>query len=148
MPVNFQANALPVRAVLWHDESTVTAGNALASALDTAQLYNIYVYQNAAANGDSFTQSVWLRAGTYTIEFLGQTDSGSGKVDWRLDGTVFASGQDWYSASLVRNVLKTASLTILTDGYHTLKATINGQNGSSSGYALKLTRIALRQAGD
>jgi hypothetical protein len=148
MSVTFQATNLPTRAALWHDESTVTAGNALSVVADTSQWFGVYAYQNAAVNGDSFTQSLWLRQGMYMVTFLGETDSGSGRVDWSLDGTVFAAGQDWYSASLVRNVQKTATLTILTDGYHTLKAVLNGKNGSSSGYKLLLTRIAFRQAGD
>ena len=140
---------LPTRADCWHDESTVISGNALTRTIDAAQTHNLYVYQNASANGDIFTQSMFLRAGTYTLSVLGETTANSGLVDWYFDGAPIVSGQDWYSGATVRNVVKvSASFTVASDGYHVLKGTVNGQNGASGGYDLKLTKMWLKQAAD
>ncbi len=75
MPTIFQANQLPTRAVCWHDEATVLTGNALTTATNTSQPYNVVAYQNTGVNGDSFTQSVFLKAGTYPFSVLGVTDA-------------------------------------------------------------------------
>ena len=140
---------LPTRAVCWHDESIVIIGNPLNPLVDANQVYNFCVYQNAAANGDMFSQSVFLRAGTYTFSVLGETTNASGLADWYLDGSLVVSGQDWYSAGTTRNVVKsTVSITIASDGYHVLKGTVNGQNGASGGYELRLTKMWFKQTAD
>ncbi len=140
---------LPTRADCWHDESTVISGNALAPTVDAAQTYAHYVYQNASANGNIFTNSVFLRAGTYTLSVLGETTVNSGLADWYFDGAPIVSGQDWYSGATARNVVKTsASFTVADDGYHVLRGTVNGQNGASGGYDLLLTKMWFKQAAD
>lgn len=148
MPTIFTSNNLPTRAELWHDEATVTAGNALAVTIDAAQIGNYFARQSASANGDTFTQSVFLRAGTYTFSVEGQTNSANGLIDWSLDGTNFATGQDWYSASVTKNVVKTASVTIANDGYHTLQGKLNGKNASSTGFNMDLTKYWFKQSAD
>lgn len=141
--------ALPTRGEMWHDEATVQVGNALAVVLDSNQINNMYIYQNAAANGDTFTNSCFLRAGTYTLSIIGQTANDQGIVDWYLDGGLIVNGQDWYSAGTTRNVIKTASgLVIPDDGYHILKGSINGKNGASSNYFLRLNKYWFKQAAD
>lgn len=140
---------LPTRAECWHDEATILVGNALTIAVNTSQPYNDYAYQNAAVNGDSFTQSVFLRAGTYIMSILGVTGNNRGKVDWYLDGTLIVSGQDWYTAGTVYNVVVTvANVVVPFDGYHVLKGSINGANVASGGYALYLTKLWWKQTAD
>lgn len=148
MPVYFQANALPTRAELWHDEAIVLTGNALAVTIDTGQLGNYYARQNTSADGNSFTQSVFLRAGTYTFSVMGQTNAANGNINWYLDNTIFGSIQNWYSAAQTKNVVKTLTLTIATDGYHILKGVISGKDSSSSGYNMDLTKYWFRQSAD
>jgi hypothetical protein len=141
--------ALPTRSFLFHEASTVTAGNAISVTVDAAQAYGHYTAQSASANADAFTQSIYLRAGTYTVTWLGETTANSGMIDWLLDGvTSITTGQDWYSAATTRNVSKTATVTISTDGYHTIKGTVNGKNGSSGDYEIRLTAIWFKQASD
>lgn len=149
----YSSATLPTRATLWHDESTVTAGNALATTLTTSQSYNQYSNQNAAANGDAFTQSLWLRAGTYTLSVLGITQNDGGKIDWYLGTSssslaLVASGQDWYSVATTYNVKQTATITVPEDGYHVLKGVVNGHNAGSAGYAVRLTKITFAQSAD
>ena len=141
---NFQYlyNAIPNRTLLWHHQALSTTGNALARTYDANQYQNLYAYQNAGANGDKFTQGFYLRAGTYTFYIIGLTGSNSGKVDWTLDGAAspFMQGQDWYSASTTYNVIKSVANVLVTgSGYHKLQGKINGQNGASTGFNLKLT---------
>lgn len=142
----------PIRATMWHDEATVTVGNALAVTIFTDQAYNATWYQNAAANGDTFTNGCYLEAGIYTFSVLGRSANDRGKIDWTIDGITIVSGQDWYSASATPNVVKTvsgiSSVRITTNGWHIVQGVINGQNGSSSGYVMRLTKYWFNKTDD
>lgn len=142
--------SLPRRDIRCHDEATITTGNALAFTADNNQFLNGIWMQSASANGDVFTQSIWVSQGSYYLVAVGQTDNTCAKIDWTLDGAAIASAQDWYSAALTRNVIKTSSaFSISASGYHILKGTINGRNASNTtAYNMKLGAYAVRQAGD
>ena len=124
-------------------------GGALDLMMDTAQALAVYWMYSLDVNGTEWTQSVWLDSGSYTISILGQTHNGHAKLDIYIDGTAKVIGQDWYSATQVRNVVKTGSLTISAPGYHIIKFKINGRNSSNtSGYRLRLTRINIYPSSD
>ncbi len=146
----FVLNDLPNRDDLWMDEVTVLTGNPLTSGVNAAQIFNVQAYQNPFADGSSFTNSCYLRAGTYTLFILGLTQADSGKVDWYIDDMVTPaiSAQDWYTAVLTANVVKTASVTINTDGYHVIKGKVNGKNVASTNYSLVLSFSWFAQAAD
>jgi hypothetical protein len=133
----------PKSATLWHDESVVLAGNALAHVHNTNQDYGVTVYQNTPANGDTFEQKVFLRPGWYTFNVLGTTDANRGIVDWYLDDVKLLAGQDWYAAAIGYNVVKASSVPFVVQygGAHTLKAVVNGKNASSTSYYLVLTKM-------
>ena len=148
-------DSAPKRATMWHSESLVLNGNAIASAVSTSQLHNAYSYQNTGADGDIFTNGCFLAAGTYTLKLLGVTLSAYGKLDWTIkhadavSWTTLATGQDWYSAGGTYNVVKTISSIVLADpGWYAIKGTVNGKNGSSSGYQISLTNMTMYQAAD
>jgi hypothetical protein len=134
---------------MWHDEATIVTGNALLLTINTGQLHNGYVNQSASAQNDAFTQSVFLQAGVYTFSVLGVTNTNRAKCDWYLDGTLVVSAQDWYSASGVANVIKTASVTVVGDGYHVLKGIAATRNASNTtGWVLSLTKYWFTPAAD
>jgi len=135
---------LPTRATMFHNESLVTAGNAITVAILTTQAHNAVWYQSAGADGDTFTHAFVLAEGTYTLYLYGSTRTAGGKIDWDIDGTAIATGQDWYSGSNVADVTKSiASVAIAnnTSGRHVLTGTVNGKNASSSGYEIRLTKM-------
>ncbi len=136
----------PKRATVWIDEATVLTGNAINLGVLTTQMYNSIGFQNAAANGDALTWSVWLLTGSYTLYILGQTNPDAGIQDIYLDGVLAASTIDWYSAGGVQNVIKSAAVTITGTGYHVLKSVVNGKTGSD--YRLYLTKLWLRPTAD
>lgn len=138
----------PKRATMWHNESLVTAGNGITQTLNTSQPYNVLYYQNTAANGDTFTQSFMMRAGTFTLYVLGVTSNDRGKIDWYVDDVLQISGQDWYSASATFNVTKSGSITVVGDGLHVLKGVVNGKSGSSSNYYISPTKMWIVPAAD
>ena len=140
---------MPTRATMWHDASIVTAGNAIVITHDALQNYSLFSQQPNAADGDTFTQSFLLAAGTYTLAVLGQTNNSKGRIDWYIDNVKVVSLQDWYSAGVVYNVVQSvASITVTGSGRHVLKGVINGHNGSSSNYWMLLTKIWLVPASD
>lgn len=140
---------LPKRATMWHDEATVITGNALARLVVNTHAYNVVSYQNASANGDTFTHGFQVGEGTYTLTVLGRHLTSAGRVDWYVDDVLVASAQDWYAGSAAPNITKTvADIVIAEGGWHVLKGVVNGKNGSSSGYDLQLTKYWLKQASD
>lgn len=142
-------NAMPTRATMWHDSSLVTVGNAISVVNQPSQNYGTYSVQSTAADGDTFTQSFLLAAGTYTLKVLGYTDNNRGKIDWYIDDTIVVSGQDWYSANGTLNVFKQdGSISVVGNGRHVLKGVVNGKNGSSSGYYICLTNVVLIPGSD
>ncbi len=125
------------------------ANSALTLTIDTAQVLNTYWVQATPLNSDNLEWAVWLEAGTYTVDIYGITGTDNGILDWYLDNVSIATGQDWYAASAVKNTKKSiASVTVTGSGYHTLKAVVNGKNGSAASpyYKVKLTMVSLYQA--
>lgn len=141
----------PKRATFFHDEALVIAGSALfGTNHDSGQAYAVVQRQaTPAADGDAFTQSFFLEAGTYTFTVVGYTDINRGKLDWYIDNVLIASGEDWYSASGTYNVVKThTNISVTGNGRHVLKGVINGKNASSSGYFYTLTKYWLSPSSD
>src|SRR5271166_6422835 len=85
--LSYLYSAIPTRAVIFHEQALVLLGNPLARVTSSAQLYGFDAYQNTPNNGDSFTNSFYLRDGTYTFTILGYTSTDCGKIDWYLDGS-------------------------------------------------------------
>lgn len=134
-------------AWMWHDESTVLSGNAFLHSLDTLELYRTYTIQNPPAINDSFTNSFFVKAGTYTLYTLGLTASNNSIRSWYIDN-VLVGTTDGYSAGNVYNVIQSVSGIVLTDGRHTLKCISATKNASSSAYFAHLTAMWLKQASD
>jgi hypothetical protein len=139
----------PNRA-LWLGEQLTKVSGAftLTLYLDPLQIMNGAWYNNPNANGDSFSLSAMLRAGAYIFSTTAMTNDNRGKIDWYLDGTLIKSGEDWYSAALTYNVVKTFAFTVPLTGYHVFKGVINGKNGASSAYIFSATYIHVKQASD
>jgi hypothetical protein len=116
--------------------------------MSALQVYGFYNNQTSPANADYLTGSVFLNKGTYTCNVIGASSAGNGLLDWTLDGVSQTTGQDWYSGSTVYNVSKTFTLTVPFTGYHTLRGTVNGKNGSSSNYYYIITQIEIYPSAD
>lgn len=128
----------PTHATMWHNESAILAGNAYNVNLPSAaNAFPIY-YQNGPADADSFQQTCFMAAGTYTFYVQGTGGGDRGKIDWYLNGSTFITGQDWYDSNVDR--IKSNAITIATSGVQTIKGTVNGKNGSSSSYYMPLAK--------
>lgn len=137
---NWQPMANLRRANLFHDHVAVVVGSPLDHQVNSSQPYNLYSRQFAAADGDTFTQAFGLLEGVYDFHVLGVTNGGSGLVDWFLDNTPIAVGQDWYSAGTVFHVTQTVAAVSVVGSAHVLRGVITGQNPASGGYQLNLTK--------
>jgi hypothetical protein len=135
------------RATMWHDEAFVLSGGAIAIFAPSVNQDYGRAGQSPSVNGDTFTQSLMLKAGTYNFYVLGETASDRGLLDWYIDGVNFATGQDWYSAGTTVNVIKSAlAITVTGTGRHVLKGVVNGKNGASSGFAVLLAKYWIKLA--
>ena len=138
--------ALPKRATMWHDEATVIAGGALASAFPGGnQRYKTYSYQPGALN-DEFTNGCFLRAGIYTFTLLCITIAAGGIITWYVDGVAIGT-TDVRSAVTTYNVTKTiAAIAVTTDGWHKITGKVLGTSGA--GHSAWLTKYWFKQAAD
>lgn len=141
-------NDFPARAVLWMDKANVLSGGALSIELDTSQRYGLIVGQVTQDNGDSFSHTFWLRAGSYTFSVLGVAGWRYGKLDWYLDNVLVVSGQNWYRSAYQYNHVKTATVTVSGDGYHVLKGVVNGKDAASSDYWYYFTKLWFKPTTD
>lgn len=137
----------PTRAEMLHENSIVTVGNGISLTHNAVHDYGVFAFQNTSANGDTFTHSFLLAAGTYTLSALGVTDNYIGKIDWYIDDVKVVSLQDWYSENLTLNVRKAVGgISVSGNGRHVLKGVVNGKTGSD--YFILLTRMSLIPASD
>lgn len=138
----------PEKVTCWHDESTSLVGNAVAYYVQSSQAYGFTLHQHPAADTDEFVQYIVLVKGVYTFKVLGITNVDRGIIDWRLNGAALVSTQDWYSAGITYNVIKSnTSLSITRSGQHRLTGKVNGKNGSASDYAMLLTKFWFTRTG-
>lgn len=137
----------PIRATIWADELLKTNGAADIYYLHSQDAY-YHTRQSPGTNGDVWTTSFMLAAGTYTLYTLGFTNSNEGKLDYSIDGVSAISGQDWYSAGATYMVIKSGSVTVVGNGRHKLQMTVNGKNGSSSSYYMQLIKFWIVPSSD
>lgn len=138
---------LPTRATMFMNEAIALVGG-WATSQNNSQTYDYYLTNGSDANGDSFSLSFFIAAGAYTLNVLGLTIGGCAMADWYIDDLLVVTGQDWYSAGPVWNVIKFDAVNVLWDGYHTLKCVINGRNASAVAWHLDLTKVWLKQVVD
>ena len=131
-------NIFPWKYTLWHDESIVTAGDAI---VDAGVGYYRLFKQNTPADANAWKQYVTLAKGTYTLHMWGKTGANHGLIDWTFGGTSIATGQDWYQAVGAEAQKTIAGIVIANDGTYTLTGTINGKNGASGGYDHNLSKM-------
>jgi hypothetical protein len=139
---------MPRRATMWHEDSLVLTGNALAYANVSTEPYCGYFYQSVAANGDTWTQGCYLAADSYTLRVCGRTHAYGGKLDVYLDGVLIASGMDWYTVTAGYVVKTIANVVVAFSGWHVVQGVINGRNGSSSGWRFYGIKIVFQPAAD
>jgi hypothetical protein len=112
--------------------NTVEAGN-IKSEIIAANSYN----------GVSQETGLWLAGGTYTMIVHGYKGVDRGLIDWYIDEVKVVSLQDWYAAAGAVGSFETNNIVIVGDGYHKLRAVVNGKNVSSSNFATSLYSITL-----
>lgn len=133
----------PKSAVMFHRYAWVLVGNPLTCAHSANPDFSYYAYQNAPANGDTFTHNFYLAAGVYALKVHGHTALDRAKIDWYIDGVLVVSGQDWWSGGTVWNAIIVDSVLVSYSGPHVLKGITNGCNVGSTGWGIWLTTISL-----
>lgn len=140
------ASPSPNQADIFGDTARVITGGALINTYtDPNQTHMMYSRQSPSATGDAREWTFYLAAGTYIFTVVGITNTSYGIVGWTLDGAAIVTGQDWFGSSLVYNVVKTTTaISVATSGLHTLRATINGKNASSTAHEFFVTKVMFR----
>ncbi len=151
-------SSFPKRGTMWYDAALVTSGPDVVCQYFSTLPYAHYSEMGSggagAGDGNTFTMSCALAAGTYTLKIWGAFYEGSPKVDWSFKEngaggyTTIETGQDWYAVGFGFTQKTTASFTINTGGHCVFKGVVNGKNASSSAYRLCLIKLEARQSAD
>ena len=138
------AQIFPTTADIWGEDITSIDGDTAQQAVATAQFYNTYTRQVPGSSGDIIERTFFLAEGTYNVYILGIEDTDCGIATWSIDGTNILVGDDWYAgATSYNSVTSIVNVVISGNGIHTIRSTITGNNGGSSGYKLKITKITI-----
>jgi H2-forming N5,N10-methylenetetrahydromethanopterin dehydrogenase-like enzyme len=125
---------------IWHINSRVVVGNAIAATIGATLRFNHTAAQTAASATDAFINFIELQAGTYDFSVVGTKDAAMGICDWYLDGTKIVSLQDWYAAAPAVNTAQTTSVVVAKDGVYRLLCKVNGHNvAPATDYILAFT---------
>jgi len=137
-------------ASLWFETSPqlrVLHGAALTRVVDTDHGHGFYTISATPKQGDSFQFNFDIKrtTGRYMLNAQGVKLPNGGTVRWTLDNAIIGT-QDWYASSKECNAQMAITNLDLTVGPHVLKGDVVGCNGSSSGYAVGLSRVDFRLA--
>lgn len=137
------------RATIWHDESTVVTGSAIAPQVAVNQYYNMLALQTIPAINDEWTNSVMLEAGTYRVSILMVDGPNSGILTLSLDGTNILT-VDSYNAAPTHNQITNSGFTInvTTTGRHVVRGITASKNAASTGYEALITKIWFKRLTD
>lgn len=133
------------RATMWHDESICAFGTPTTQ-IHNSQQFNTYRY--STTQGNVFTNSfVMDLTDGATMYFLGVTFAASGILEVTIDG-IFVNTVDFYTLASLFNQIKTMTIPSATfgAGYHKLSMACVTRHGSSSGYAVPITKIDVRSS--
>ncbi len=108
--------------------------------------YNCYLDNGTAlqsADGDNISYSVYIPAGTYTLEMVHRGLSTGGIVDIDIDAVEVASFDNYDTGETFNEISTQAGIVIASSGLKTLKLRLDGKNGASSDYQMTVALIVL-----
>jgi hypothetical protein len=125
----------------FHDQSTVTTGNALAFTASASYVHGFVSYQNPPAINNSFKFKKSLKAGTYTLKLLGSVGNVYGILSLSINGVLQFTDWSLYSTSNTNNVVLSKTVTITSDGRQEFIFTVASKNVASSNYFASITKF-------
>jgi len=104
---------------------------------------------STSTNGDAISYDVYLRDGTYQLDFLSGCGSAMGIVVACLNGTCMtgASWDCYKSGAETANVGASVSFTASGYGERQLTFAVNGSQVNSTGYIARLNMMSVRRTG-
>lgn len=137
----------PQTAVHFHRDSYVAGGNGISFAQVTAEMFNGVWSQSPAQQNDETDFQIFLAAGTYSMRFNWRRIGSAGKLTVKIDMVSVLSDFDMYGTT-ADNQVEDTTVTIATDGMHTVETHVYSKNASSAGYAAQLGMFYFRRTGD
>jgi hypothetical protein len=138
----------PAYASVTPETRRVLSGNWTVGNSSNAR-HSWYLYNSSFADTDSIEFDIFIGAGTYDLEMVGQYNSDQPIIDVYVDG-VEVGTVDLYGPGtpfiLNEEIQIADNLVIGESGNHIIRVTIDGKNASSSGYALDIGAIYLKRS--
>ena len=133
---------LPTRTTITCNEFIPTSGGStIGIAARGDAPFGLEVTCNDQVDGDTFELKFLLAPGSYDMIVCGIKAANRGIIDWAIDGTTVITGQDWYDPSDQPGFKFSDVVTVSGTGEHTLRLTLNGQNGASAANIFSLSAI-------
>lgn len=137
------AGSGPRRVHLAHEESIVTAGNALSVVRNAGCFNNYYAFQDASADADAWTQSLVLLPGSYYFEITYRSHPDGGIIKLALDEIDFMV-IDTYVASGIPYQRNGAYVWVDTADRVVLSGLVTGKAGASGGYNIQISSMSFK----
>lgn len=130
------------RVTMFHDEANVSGG-ALTLNIN-AGFINNYASFSTVQGFNAYQSFACDLMPACKLYFIGTKSNASGIMSVYLDGN-FVSNLDWYNSTTLLNQIQFISFAAnaISAGRHVLRLEVATKNGSSSGYALTLTKYWL-----
>ena len=100
---------------------------------------------SSPADGDELNYTLFLRAGTYKLQVFGVGGTTTAIQDWYIGASEVASF-DWYTPSGT-NFREQTGITVSADALYTIRAVLDGRNGSSSSWVSNWYYFILTRTG-
>jgi len=111
-----------------------------ANSLNTAVPYNWFV--ETTTDGADARITLNLRAGTWTFKFLTIVNNSAGRVTIAIGSTLLVDPEDLYAVTQdAQKIFTYTDVIISASDRYELRFLVNGQNGSSSGFGLAITKF-------
>jgi hypothetical protein len=132
----------PVTLNMITDEPDTVIHGEWTTLVNSNYAYCGFFYNSSNADTNSFSVKFRCAAGTYKLRITMPKDSDECKVDIFVDANKVGDQINLYSAARVgANVEEFSGLSL--GGEHTLKFTVNGKDGASSGHFCPISQVSL-----
>lgn len=121
----------------------VAGAGAWATVANSNQMLDVVVYNTTGADGDYFTDTVFLAAGIYKIQVLYYKTTNTGIVDIDIDGVEVLSFDEYAASATYNQIHETTGIVIASSGLKTLDFRVDGKNVASSGYTANSSLIRI-----
>ena len=111
--------------------------------ISASEILNGNFRNSSSADGDNISYKAWLATGTYTLLIVYRKNPNHGIMDVDVDGVEEGSVDTYAGGNTFNNVFTITGVTVATGKLLDIKIRVDGKNGSSGNYQLRIQSLGL-----